>query len=67
MYIEPVKKAVSLLGSQAKLAEKISLTQGAVSKWVLGKSSPTGENARAIEIATGGLVTRQELRPDIFN
>ena len=67
MAIEAVTKAISLFGSQAKLAKQISLSQAAVSKWKLGESLPTGKNARAIEIATGGRVTRGELRPDIFN
>ena len=67
MSIEAVKKAISLLGNQAKLAKEISLSQSTISKWTHGKRLPTGKNARAIEIATGGRVTREELRPDIFN
>ena len=64
--VEPVQRAVGLFGTQAKLAAKANLTQGAISKWIRGDGIPTGESAKAIELATGGLVTRQELRPDIF-
>lgn len=67
MNIEPVKRAIEMFGSQAKLAKQANLSQGAISKWIRGDGIPTGESAKLIEIATGGLVTRQELRPDIFN
>lgn len=52
--------------SQADLAGMIGVTQGAVSQWLLGNIKLSAERAIAIERATKGEVTREELRPDIF-
>lgn len=66
MNIEPVQRATAILGSQSALAKSCNVSQPAVSGWLKGIRQPTGKSARAIELATGGLVTRGELRPDIF-
>lgn len=41
-------------------------TQGAVSHWETNRNSITAERAAQIEKATGGEITRVDLRPDIF-
>jgi DNA-binding transcriptional regulator YdaS (Cro superfamily) len=38
-----------------------------VSHWLTGRKAITPERAKQIEDATGGLVKRHELRPDIFD
>jgi DNA-binding transcriptional regulator YdaS (Cro superfamily) len=43
------------------------VTQGMVGHWESGLGRVTAERAKQIEDATGGLVTRHELRPDIFD
>lgn len=50
--------------TQTELAGKLGLTQGAISQW-LRKRVPA-DRVLAIERATGGLVTRHELRPDLY-
>jgi len=61
-----IEKAVSQLGGQAKLAEAIGTTQSFVSQWVTGRRPIPATWCRAIERATGGEVTRADLRPDVF-
>lgn len=40
---------------------------GMVGHWITRRYVPTAERAKQIELATGGAVTRHELRPDIFD
>jgi DNA-binding transcriptional regulator YdaS (Cro superfamily) len=69
----PLQKAVEIAGGQAPLARKIkALVEGSnvlqqhVWHWLqCGKVPP--QYAKAIETATGGEVTRHDLRPDIFD
>lgn len=59
-----LRKAIDALGSQAELARKLDVSDMAVSQWK--KRGVPPERCRDIEAATGGAVTRYELRPDIF-
>jgi DNA-binding transcriptional regulator YdaS (Cro superfamily) len=60
-------RAIQACGSQAHLASKIGRTQQHIS-WCLKNSRPvSGQDAIKIEHATGGQVTRAELRPDLFD
>jgi DNA-binding transcriptional regulator YdaS (Cro superfamily) len=52
--------------SQAAFAQRVGVTQSRVSQWLNGETIPA-ERCVKIEQATGGKVTRQELRPDLFN
>ncbi|MEX3628444.1 MAG: YdaS family helix-turn-helix protein [Burkholderia sp.] len=52
--------------TQTDLAHRLGVTQGLVHQWVTGKTRITAERAVEIEKATGGQVTRQKLRPEIF-
>lgn len=58
-----LNKAVSIVGSQKALADQIGVVQSAVANW-LSRGNIPAEHCLAIEKATGGQVTRQELRPD---
>lgn len=63
-----LREAIKIVGSQEKLAEKLGITQGAVSHWFnknIGTVPPI-DYVVEIERATNGLVTRYELRPDFF-
>lgn len=65
---EALKRAIKKVGSQAALAEKIGTTQSQIWYWLTRakKPSPPGEFVLPIEQATGGEVTRHELRPDLY-
>ena len=49
---------------QRPFAESLGVTQGLISQWARGKALPPPKRCVAIERLTGGVVTRQELRPD---
>jgi DNA-binding transcriptional regulator YdaS (Cro superfamily) len=61
-----IEKAVRLLGGQTETARRLGIKQQLVWYWVnkSGKCSPT--HAVGIEKLTDGLVTRYDLRPDVF-
>lgn len=62
-----IKKSVEAVGGrQAELARRVGVTPAAVTQWVRGRRPVPPERCRAIEDATGGAVTRYDLRPDIF-
>lgn len=65
MMSDAVKKAIDIIGGQKKLGEAVNRSQQTVSLWLGGAKIPP-EIAKRIEEATGGAVTRAELRPDIF-
>lgn len=64
MSKEAVKKAVEIVGGQAVLADLCSVRQQAVFGWTQ-RGCPPGR-VLTIEKATGGKVTRHELRPDLY-
>ena len=63
----PIELAVELAGGQSALARAIGgdVKQAHVWYW-LQKGVVPAEHCGAIETATGGKVTREELRPDVF-
>lgn len=63
----PLLEAISIAGSQAKLARLAGVNQQDISYWLrkARKGIPL-ERVPAIEHATGGRVTRYDLRPDFF-
>lgn len=67
---EIVKKsvfiAVKSCGSQAALAKKAGLTQGAVSKYARGETLPRGETAIALSMAVDGKLKPADFAPHIF-
>lgn len=60
-----IAKALSVFGGQQAMATACGVTQAAVSKWVRGHRI-SAENAIAIERATNRVVTRSDLRPDLW-
>ena len=51
-------------GSRGRLAKAIGAYPSDVSNWARGRRGVPVERAVAIEQATGGAVTRRDLRPD---
>lgn len=64
--MESIHKAVSLAGSQSKLAEMLEITPQAVQIWCAEKRLVPVTRAIAIEKLFPGEITRADLRPDIF-
>ena len=60
-----IEKAIKLRGSQAKLADAIGCSQQQIS-YLLKARNVSAEMAIKIDAATGGMVSRHQLRPDIF-
>jgi DNA-binding transcriptional regulator YdaS (Cro superfamily) len=52
--------------SQTEFAEVLGVTRGIVSHWIGGRAPVPAERAADIERATRGVVTRMDLRPDVF-
>lgn len=60
-----IKRAVKLAGGPSVLARELNLWPSAVTNWIRRGQVPP-EYVLAIEGATGGQVTRYQLRPDIY-
>lgn len=60
-------RAIAIVGTQERLAERIGTTQSNVQYWLhkAVKGTPP-EFCAAIEEATDGAVPRHEQRPDVF-
>lgn len=54
--------AKEIVGSQGKLARLLGISPSAISRW---DQCPI-ERVLAIEAATSGQITREQLRPDIY-
>lgn len=52
-------------GAASRLARALSVTTVSVSEWKRGLKYPSFENAVAIDAETGGVVTAEEMRPDL--
>jgi DNA-binding transcriptional regulator YdaS (Cro superfamily) len=61
----PLDKAIEAAGGVAKMAASIGLSPNVVSNW-RGRGQVPAERCLAVEAATGGAVTRYDLRPDVF-
>ena len=61
-----VARALVLAGSQHKLAKAAGVSQTSIYKLLHQAKRPSADMAVAIEHATAGGVTRQQLRPDLF-
>jgi DNA-binding transcriptional regulator YdaS (Cro superfamily) len=53
-------------GAKIEMARHLGISADWMSKLIAQKVKPSPVLARAIEDATGGLVTRKDLRPDLF-
>lgn len=66
LITESIRAAVARAGTQERFAELCGVTQGAVHKWLHGKSKPRADRALILERQTKGRVLASELRPDVF-
>lgn len=69
-YKEIVKKsvitAIEFCGTQAKLAEKARITQGAIGKYLRKEALPTGVTANNLSNAVDGSQPPSDFAPHIF-
>ncbi len=61
-----IRKAIAVFGGQKELAAAAGITQQAISGLLRGRNRAEPQTAIAIDKATGGAVSREDLRPDIF-
>lgn len=59
-----INKAIENAGSASELARKVGVTPQAICFWRDGLRKIPAEKCSAIELATNGVVTRRDLRPD---
>lgn len=65
--MESLRKFINAPGmGQTRAAALFGVSQGLVSHWLNGRKRITAERAKQIETATGGAVSRADLRPDLF-
>lgn len=60
-----IEKAVKLAGSEAKLGRAAGFSQVAINK-AKHRGSVSAEMAAGIDRATGGAISKETLRPDLF-
>jgi DNA-binding transcriptional regulator YdaS (Cro superfamily) len=63
---EVLERAIHAVGSQAALAKAIGVKPQHVWNWLNRDKRVPAEQVLAIEAATGGKVSRHELRPDLY-
>jgi DNA-binding transcriptional regulator YdaS (Cro superfamily) len=61
-----LRRAVGLKGSQNRLAAAMGCSQSKISWLLVARDEIALEDALAIERATGGAVSKHDLRPDVF-
>lgn len=67
MSTDALERACKKVGGQSALAGKIGVRQSTLWHWLnRAKRGAPAEFVPAIEAATGGEVSRHELRPDVF-
>lgn len=61
-----LERAIDMVGGQSQLARLLGVKQANVWHWLKKADRVPGEFVLAIETATGGQVTRHDLRPDLY-
>ena len=64
MNVDAIERACEIVGSQAALARAVGVKPPVIQQWLKGQRPIPAVRCVAIEQATHGDVTRQELRPD---
>ena len=64
--MQPLERAIEIVGSQAKLAKEIGVAQQTISSWLHRVGRVPAEYCYPIQKATRGEVLEGDLRPDLF-
>lgn len=62
-----IKAAADFVGSQAALARALGVQRTTVNAWIMGRNRIPAEKAVQIEQITNKVVTKKDLRPDLFD
>lgn len=62
--MNPIERAIETCGNASRLATSLGVSVQAVCFWRDGKRGVPVDKCAEIERATGGAVTRRDLRPD---
>lgn len=65
MSTHPLDRVIEIVGNQEELAAALGIKSPSISGWRSRDRVPA-DRCISIEQATGGKVTRYELRPDVF-
>ena len=60
-----ILRAAKIVGTQAALAQELSITPAAVTNWLFRNTKVPAEYCPTIERVTGGRVRCEQLRPDV--
>lgn len=65
--IEALKFAVRFVGGQSEMGRRLGVSQNTIGYWLKkDRKTPPAEHCFGIEDATGGVVTKNMLRPDLW-
>ncbi len=59
-----LRRAVKLVGGPSEMARRANVSRQTVHNWIRG-TMIAPEHVEAVEAATGGQITRHQLRPDL--
>lgn len=65
MTNQALLKAIAACGTQAELARRIAATTAQIDQWKKGDRPIPAMRCESIEIASGGAVKCEDLRPDV--
>lgn len=65
MINEPIERAIAVVGTQKKLAERVGVAQPTVWSWLHSKKKVSPEYVPVLVAVTGGAVSAAEIRPDL--
>lgn len=63
--MDTVKEVIDRVGV-TKLAQLLGCSKQLVSHWRVGRLRVTAERAMEVESVTGGLIRKEDLRPDLW-
>jgi len=63
---QALERAIALAGGQSRLARRLGVSQATVWYWLHKNGRAPAEHANAISEASGGEVSKSDLRPDLW-
>ncbi|EIX9596860.1 MULTISPECIES: transcriptional regulator [Klebsiella pneumoniae complex] len=63
--LDAIREACKVVGGQAAMSRNLGVSAPTVNQWTSGTRQIPAERCPEIEKATGGVVTCEDLRPDV--